>query len=54
MLDVLYPDKTKTTRENTELLAEKDYCLKKACYEKVYGKKLTYEFENSDIAGWKG
>ena len=30
-----------------------DYTLKKACYENVYGKELTYTFENSDIAGWK-
>jgi len=51
---VLYPDKEKTVRENTEELSIRDYELKKECYEKVYGKKLTYDFENSDIAGWKG
>ncbi len=51
---VLYPDKEKTVRENTEELGIRDYELKKECYEKVYGKKLTYDFENSDIAGWKG
>lgn len=54
VLDVLYPDKNKTTRENTEALAAADYELKKACYEKVYGKPLCYDFEPSDIAGWKG
>ena len=53
ILDVLYPDETKTSRENTDYLAETDYDLKKKCYEKVYGKELTYNFENSDIAGWK-
>lgn len=54
ILDVLYPDANKTAKENTEYLAEKDYSLKKECYEKVYKKPLKYSFENSDIAGWKG
>ena len=36
------------------MLGERDYALKKACYEKVYGKELTYDFDSSDIAGWKG
>lgn len=53
VLDVLYPDKNKTVRENTDYLALTDYSLKKACYERVYGKKLTYRFEDGDIAGWK-
>ena len=53
VLDVLYPDQTKTSKENVEYLAEADYNLKKACYEKVYNKPLTYTFESSDIAGWK-
>lgn len=54
VLDVLYPDKNKTSKENTEFMAETDYKLKKECYEKVYGKKLDYTFEPWDIAGWKG
>ena len=54
VLGVLYPDAEKTTKENTEYLAEIDYQMKKECYEKVYGKALVYEFESSDIAGWKG
>ena len=53
VLDVLYPDQTKTSKENVEYLAETDYNLKKACYEQVYNKPLTYTFESSDIAGWK-
>ncbi len=53
ILGMLYPDPEKTVRENTEELGMIDYMLKKECYEKAYGKKLTYEFENSDIAGWK-
>lgn len=54
VLDVLYPDPEKTSRENTELLSIADYNLKKRCYETVYGKTLTYDFESDDIAGWKG
>lgn len=54
ILGVLYPDPNLSVRENTEALGETDYALKKACYESAYGKPLTYEFEPSDIAGWKG
>lgn len=53
VLDVLYPDPQRSVRENTELLSEQDYMLKKACYTDAYGKKLSYAFESSDIAGWK-
>ena len=53
ILDVLYPDKSKSSKENVEYLAETDYRLKTECYEKVYKKPLSYTFENSDIAGWK-
>lgn len=54
VLGVLYPNPEKSVKENTEQLAEQDYALKKQCYERVYGKKLTYRFESTDIAGWKG
>lgn len=54
VLDVLYPDSEKSVKENTETMSERDYALKKQCYERVYGKKLSYKFEPSDIAGWKG
>ncbi len=53
ILDVLYPNQSKSVKENTEALGTRDYTLKKECYESVYGKPLTYDFENSDIAGWK-
>lgn len=52
ILDVIYSDTTKTTREISEEMAEKDYMLKKSAYEKIYNKKLDYTFEKSDIAGW--
>lgn len=54
VLGVLYPDKEKTPKENTDELAKLDYEMKKACYEKVYSKPLTYNFDPSDIAGYKG
>ncbi len=54
VLGVLYPDPTLCARENMQMLASADHALKKACYERVYGKALTYRFEDSDIAGWRG
>lgn len=54
VLDLLVPDPDKPVRENTDALAARDYALKKAAYEAAYGKKLTYDFEPDDIAGWKG
>lgn len=54
VLDILYPDADRSTKENTEFLACADYKLKKECYEKVYGRKLNYTFSPSDIAGYKG
>lgn len=54
VLELIYPDNEKSVRENTEALAQRDYELKKSCYEAVYGKKLTYSFESTDIAGFKG
>lgn len=53
VLGVIYPDKGKTSKQNTEELAQLDYELKKQCYERVYGKALTYDFDSSDIAGFK-
>ena len=53
VLEVIYPEKEKTARENAFFMAQKDYEVKKAKYEEVYGKKLTYDFENGDIAGWE-
>lgn len=54
ILDILKPDPEKTSRENTSELMEKDKMLKKLAYEKAYGKKLNYNFEENDIAGWVG
>lgn len=54
VLGLLSPDPEKSVRENTEALANADYAMKRSCYEQVYGKPLTYDFDPSDIAGWKG
>ena len=54
ILDVLYPNKEKSVKENSVLMCETDDRLKKEMYEKVYKKPLDYTFENSDIAGWIG
>lgn len=52
ILGVIYPDSSKSIKENSKEMCEKDYSLKKCAYEKIYGKPLTYDFEKSDIAGW--
>lgn len=53
ILGTLYPDLQKSVRENSAQMAQKDYELKSAAYEKIYGKKLHYSFEKGDIAGWR-
>lgn len=52
VLDPIYPDKEKTVKENTKIMMNKDYKQKKEAYEKAYNKKLDYEFEKDDIAGF--
>ena len=54
VLGLLTPDKTKNAKENSQILADRDYELKKKCYEEVYNKPLDYSFDISDIAGFKG
>ena len=50
VLEPIYPDPNKSVRANSIEMAAKDYELKKAAYEKAYGKKLDYTFEDGDIA----
>lgn len=54
VLDILYPDRSKSIRENNAFLSNADYELKKEAYEKIYGRELDYKFEPADIAGWTG
>lgn len=51
VLPPIYPDSSKTVKENSKAMMEKDYEQKKAAYEKAYNKKLDYTFEIDDIAG---
>ncbi len=53
ILDPIFPDPSKSARENSFLMCEADYQAKKTCYEQCYGKPLVYDFEPSDIAGLK-
>ena len=54
VLDVLYPENNLPIKDATAKLAEEDYNLKKECYERVYNKPLSYDFDFTDIAGWTG
>ncbi len=53
VLKPIYPDKNKSVRENSKIMAEIDYKQKKEAYEKCYHKKLDYTFSYEDIAGYK-
>jgi 1-acyl-sn-glycerol-3-phosphate acyltransferase len=52
VLKPIYPDSSKDVRENSLMMMETDYRQKVEAYESAYGKKLNYEFEKDDIAGW--
>ncbi|MBQ4104769.1 MAG: 1-acyl-sn-glycerol-3-phosphate acyltransferase [Clostridia bacterium] len=54
ILPTIYPDKTKSVKENSIEMCRLDYEQKKEAYEKAYGKPLDYRFEEDDIAGWMG
>lgn len=49
----IYPDLFASVRENSIQMAKKDYTAKREAYEAAYGKPLTYEFSEWDIAGWR-
>ena len=53
VLDPLFPDPSKTVRQNSLDMCRQDYEAKVACYERCYGKPLSYDFSPWDIAGWK-
>lgn len=52
ILGVLYPDENKTDKENRKEMCKRDYEMRASAYERIYGKKLDYKFNSSDIAGW--
>lgn len=53
ILPPVRPDPARSVRENSIRMMKKDYEQKKHAYEKYYGRKLSYEFEPCDIAGWR-
>ena len=53
ILPPIFPDPQKSVRENSVNMMNKDYEQKRQAYEKAYGRKLTYDFEPGDIAGWR-
>lgn len=46
-------DSEKSVKQNSIDMAKLDYEQKKEAYEKAYGKKLSYDFDYSDIVGLK-
>ncbi|MBO6232581.1 MAG: 1-acyl-sn-glycerol-3-phosphate acyltransferase [Clostridia bacterium] len=51
VMEPLYPDMNLPLKQRKQELMKKDYELKVKAYEKAYGKKLDYKFEDWDIAG---
>ncbi|AJY60709.1 lysophospholipid acyltransferase family protein [Lactobacillus helveticus] len=54
VLPPIFPDVSLSANENAHKMMEQDYHQKVAAYEKIYGKKLNYDFTDWDIAGWRG
>lgn len=54
VLKTIYPDPTIGVNAAASKLAAQDYAQKVAAYEECYGKKLNYDFQPEDIAGWRG
>ena len=52
ILKTIYPDNSKSIKENSIIMADTDYNQKKEAYEKAYNKKLSYDFSYDDIAGF--
>lgn len=53
ILKTIYPDPNKSIDENSLAMMEQDYLQKKEAYEQAYQTKLTYNFEDGDVVGWK-
>lgn len=52
ILDPIFPDPAKTVRQNSFDMCAADYAAKKAAYERIYDRPLSYDFSEDDIAGW--
>ena len=53
VLDPIWPDPAKTERQNSLDMCRADYEAKVACFERCYGRPLSYDFSPWDIAGWE-
>lgn len=53
VIKVIYPEAMESAKSDSIKMAEIDYNARKKTYEKAYNKKLNYDFDISDIAGWK-
>ena len=51
VLPPIFPDPSLSSRENSFRMCEADYNAKVRCYERCYGRPLTYDFSKEDIAG---
>ena len=54
VLDPIYPDPFKTSRQNSLSMCRADFEAKRRCFEACYGRPLDYSFTPWDIAGWDG
>lgn len=50
IMPAIYPDATKTAKENMVLMRDKNYAAWKECYEKFYGIPLVYTNEEANAA----
>ena len=53
VLPPIWPDPAKTDRQNSLDMCQADYEAKVACFERCYGRPLSYDFTPWDIAGWE-
>lgn len=52
VLDPIYPDPSKTDRQNSIEMLKKDYEQRRIAYETIYNKPIDAPFDYSDIAGF--
>jgi len=53
VLAPIYPNPNLTIEQNSRQMMATDYQQTKQAYEKAHGKALTYDFEPTDIVGWR-
>lgn len=54
VLPPIYPDLRLSVNVRSKKMMDQDYQQKVAAYERVYGRRLDYNFTPWDIAGWRG